>query len=169
MSHRGDEIVLYDGGDMPFESNSFDGALCIEVLEHARDPDVLLSEIHRVMKPGAVMLLTVPWSARRHHIPHDFHRFTKERLEILFAENGFTDVAINERGNDYCAIANKLLVVLIRNLRRLSPGNFIFRIPLIAVTTAIAPLMLLIAHLSLRFRLSESEDPLGYACRAVKA
>jgi len=29
MSRRGDEITLYDGGVMPFATNTFDGSLCI--------------------------------------------------------------------------------------------------------------------------------------------
>lgn len=108
---------------MPFESNSFDGALCIEVLEHALSPELLLAETNRILKPGSRLLLTVPWSARRHHIPHDYHRFTRERLEILLVNSGFDSIQIRERGDDYSVIANKLIVVIIRNLKRISIRN----------------------------------------------
>jgi len=37
---------------MPFAANSFEGALCIEVLEHARDPQFLLAETFRILKPA---------------------------------------------------------------------------------------------------------------------
>ena len=168
MSHRGDDITLYDGKVMPFAANAFDGSLCIEVLEHAEDPDFLLSEIFRIMKPGSFLLMTVPWSARRHHIPHDFHRFTKERLAILLAENGFTDIAINERGNDYCAIANKLIVALVRNLHQLTLVNAIYRIPLIGLMSVFSTVMLAVSHISLVFGTANSEDPLGYSCKAMK-
>ena len=133
MSQKNNEITLYDGGVMPFEANNFDGALCVEVLEHVEDPNFLLSEIYRVLKSGGVMLLTVPWSARRHHIPHDYHRFTKERLRMLLLGNGFSDIQIKERGNYYCVIANKLLVASIRNIKRITFFNFFYRAPFIFI------------------------------------
>jgi SAM-dependent methyltransferase len=168
MSQRGDAITLYDGGVMPFDSNSFNGALCVEVLEHAEDPDLLLSEIFRIMKPGAVLLLTVPWSARRHHIPHDYHRFTKERLSIMFTHHGFTDVVILERGNDYCVIASKIIIAVLRNILCLNFYNFLYRIPILMILAPMAITLLIIAHVSLWFNHAENTDPLGYACKLVK-
>ncbi len=87
MSKFKPSVTLYDGKAIPFDSNTFDGALCIEVLEHAYDPDLLLSEVHRVLKHHSPLLLTVPWSARRHHIPFDYHRFTRDRLSDLFTKH----------------------------------------------------------------------------------
>ena len=80
------DIVYYDGTVMPFADAAFDNVLCIEVLEHAPDPQLLVSEMSRVLRNGGKIFLTVPWSARRHHIPYDFHRFTRERLIALFSD-----------------------------------------------------------------------------------
>jgi len=168
MTHRGDEITLYDGGAMPFEDNLFNGSICIEVLEHAEDPEFLLAEIYRIMAPGSIMLLTVPWSARRHHIPYDFHRFTKERLTILLGNSGFIDITIKERGNDYCVIANKLIVNLIRNISQLNFSNFYYKIPFIGTVSLFSVFMLIVAHASLIFETPNNEDPLGYSCKAIK-
>jgi len=168
MKNRGNEITLYDGGIMPFDENSFDGSLCIEVLEHAENPDLLLSEIFRILKPGSTLLLTVPWSARRHHIPYDFHRFTKERLEILLKKSRFTEISIEERGNDYCVIANKLIVNLVRNIKNLTVLNFIYKLPLISIISIFSVFMLVVSHISLLFNSSNNEDPLGYSCKAIK-
>jgi SAM-dependent methyltransferase len=41
-------------------SNFFDGAVCSEVFEHLFDPLTAAREIHRVMKPGGVLVATVP-------------------------------------------------------------------------------------------------------------
>lgn len=168
MSQRNKEVVLYDGGTMPLESDFFDGAICIEVLEHAANPDELLAEISRIMKPGSTLLLTVPWSARRHHIPHDYHRFTKEQLSIMLSRHGFTHCSIKERGNDYCVIANKLIVVLIRHLSGINIFNFFYKIPLIMVFLLLSFIMLCIASISMMFTSVNNEDPLGYACKAIK-
>ncbi len=168
MKHRDSNITLYEGGIMPFGKNTFNGALCIEVLEHTDNPELLLSEIFRILKPGSIMLLTVPWSARRHHIPYDFHRFTRERLSAILSKSGFIDIAISERGNDYCVIANKLIVNIIRNITELNFLNFYLKIPFIAIASLFSIFMLIISHFSLFFENSHNEDPLGYSCKAIK-
>ncbi|HEY3875827.1 MAG TPA: methyltransferase domain-containing protein, partial [Candidatus Kapabacteria bacterium] len=44
----------------PFESGSFEGAVCIEVLEHLYDPKFTVNEIARVLKPGGLLVASVP-------------------------------------------------------------------------------------------------------------
>jgi SAM-dependent methyltransferase len=53
---------------LPFEAETFDVVLCLDVLEHVEllDQPKALSEIARVMKPGARLLLTVPNLAHFH-------------------------------------------------------------------------------------------------------
>jgi hypothetical protein len=165
MSQSSKDVLLYDGKTIPFDPGFFDGAICIEVLEHAYDPEFLTSE---VLKPNAPLLLTAPWSARRHHIPHDFHRFTKERLYEILSKNGFEKITINERGNDYCVVFNKTFILLARNLKRLSIRNFFYKIPLLAVIAPYCLIMLAMAHISLTTGHDDNEDPLGYFCKAYK-
>lgn len=45
---------------LPFASNSFDGVICSEVLEHLAHPQTLADEIVRVTRPGGVYCVTVP-------------------------------------------------------------------------------------------------------------
>jgi SAM-dependent methyltransferase len=162
------DITVYDGTNIPFPDGWFDSAICIEVLEHAEHPERLIAEIARVLKDGAPLLLTVPWSARRHHIPHDFHRFTRERLAMLFEHNGFTGIDIVERGNDISAIANKLVVATVRTMRSASLKNALLVVPLFICLGTFSAVMLLASHLSMFFGLGSLEDPLGYFCRAYK-
>jgi SAM-dependent methyltransferase len=53
---------------LPFEAESFDVALCLDVLEHVEllDQEKAISEIARVMRPGARLFLTVPNLAHLH-------------------------------------------------------------------------------------------------------
>jgi 2-polyprenyl-3-methyl-5-hydroxy-6-metoxy-1,4-benzoquinol methylase len=39
---------------------AFDGAVCADVIEHVREPERLLVEIRRVLRPGGVLVLTTP-------------------------------------------------------------------------------------------------------------
>lgn len=47
---------------LPFRSESFDKILCAEVLEHISEDDKALGEIARMLKPGGVLVVTVPCS-----------------------------------------------------------------------------------------------------------
>ena len=162
------DIVYYDGKVIPFPDASFDGAICIEVLEHVERPEESVAEIARVLREGAVLLLTVPWSARRHHIPHDYHRFTRERIGSLLAEHGFAEMEIRERGNDVGAIASKLIVLEIRLLRPKRAVDGVWSLPLALLAAPVVTAMIVAAHVSDAMGMGSKEDPLGYFARAVR-
>jgi SAM-dependent methyltransferase len=162
------DVVYYDGGAIPFDDESFDGVLCVEVLEHASDPEFLLTEISRILTDGGLLLLTVPWSARRHHIPNDFHRFTRERLTILLVNSGFTHIEIQERGTDVGTIANKLIVLNLRWLRPKASAAW-FLVGLMGLLCLpITAVFVLLAHISEHLDLGGREDPLGYFVQATR-
>lgn len=159
---RHPEVVDFDGLHIPFADASQDHVLCTEVLEHAEDPLALIAEMHRVLRPGGTLLVTVPFSARVHHAPHDHHRFTSFRLARMFA--AFDEVRIEERGDDLAVIANKLIVVCARLADRRRP----LRALLLLLAAPPALLALGLAHLSLWFGWGSKADPLGYAIVARK-
>jgi SAM-dependent methyltransferase len=169
IQNRDKNIIFYDGAQFPFEDFSFDGAFCIEVLEHAKNPEMLISELARVLKDDSVVLLSVPWSARVHHIPNDYHRFTSERLQQLFQENHFTQIKIYERGNDIAVIANKLVIL---NLRLVKPsfwGHIVWIWPIFVCVAPFSLLMLFSAHIAIKFSFGSKNDPLGYFVQASRA
>ena len=81
--------AYYDGRTIPFENERFDIAICTQVLEHAEDPERLLAEIHRVLKGGGEVFVTVPFVWNEHEIPYDFRRWTRFGLKALFVPLGF--------------------------------------------------------------------------------
>ena len=80
---------LYDGGEFPYCDETFDSALCNQVLEHVFNPDEFLFEINRVLKPGAKLLLTVPFVWDEHEQPYDYARYSSFGLKALLEKNGF--------------------------------------------------------------------------------
>jgi ubiquinone/menaquinone biosynthesis C-methylase UbiE len=52
--------VLGDLESMPFSDGTFGTVLCTEVLEHVPDPARALEEIRRVLRPGGVLIGSVP-------------------------------------------------------------------------------------------------------------
>ena len=46
--------------EIPFKSNSFDGATCINVLYILKQPDKLINELHRILKKGSRLIIATP-------------------------------------------------------------------------------------------------------------
>jgi SAM-dependent methyltransferase len=52
--------VISDAASLPVDDSVVDVAVCAEVLEHLVDPSAAIDEIHRVLRPGGTLILTVP-------------------------------------------------------------------------------------------------------------
>ncbi len=59
IAHRY-QALLYDGSRLSLSDASVDQAISFEVLEHVEDEAVALSELHRVLKPGGRLVMSVP-------------------------------------------------------------------------------------------------------------
>lgn len=158
------EVVPFDGAYIPFPDASFDTVLCTEVLEHAPEPAALIAEMERVLKPGGTLIATVPFSARVHYAPYDFHRLSRYALARMFGT--FANVQITERGNDIAVIANKLIVLAMRMVR---PSRYMLvQWPLLLPLLPVTLVFLLMAHLSMALGLGSKDDSLGYAIVATR-
>jgi SAM-dependent methyltransferase len=62
----------------------FDHVLCMEVLEHVRDPFQAAHHLHRILKPGGRLLLSTPYLFPTHDAPYDNFRYTQFGLQELF-------------------------------------------------------------------------------------
>lgn len=162
------EIIYYSGEIFPFSENKFSHALCIEVLEHIFNTEVFLSEIFRCLEPNGKLILTVPWSARRHHLPYDYFRFTPEALKQLFINKGFTNIEVEARGNDFAVIFNKILC-LVQNMffpkRKLLT---LFTLPIALILLPNLFLFFVLAHLAMKLKIKSHFDPLGFSLTAIK-
>lgn len=52
--------LVGDIAGLPFDDNTFAHVVCSEVLDHAPDPAAALKEMARVLRPGGLLLVTVP-------------------------------------------------------------------------------------------------------------
>jgi SAM-dependent methyltransferase len=88
--HQGHELDLtWDGKTIPLNAASIDTVFMTEVLEHAHKPVELLREVRRVLKPGGILFMTVPFTWPMHELPFDYHRFTPIALRAYLEEAGF--------------------------------------------------------------------------------
>ena len=76
--------VVCDGHDLPFKRDSMDGVVLQAVLEHVVDPVRCVSEVHRVLKAGALVYAETPFMQQVHAGAYDFTRFTPLGHRRLF-------------------------------------------------------------------------------------
>lgn len=75
--------------------NSVDLVMCFNVLEHVRYPQKVMKEIFRILKPGGLVSINIPFIFPFHADPNDFYRFSYKGIEILCedferVDSGFT-------------------------------------------------------------------------------
>ena len=89
----GEQVTQASAEQIPFPDNHFDAVFILDVLEHIRDEQRALAQIYRVLKPGGIVVISVPayswlWSradVRSHH----FRRYTRPALEKKCSAAGF--------------------------------------------------------------------------------
>jgi ubiquinone/menaquinone biosynthesis C-methylase UbiE len=86
-------LAVGAGEALPFAEGSFDAVICLDVLEHVQQPERVLAEMHRVLRPGGVVLTTVPnrfaFRDPHYHLPgiNWLPRPLAERLIPLFGHS----------------------------------------------------------------------------------
>ncbi|HSM55480.1 MAG TPA: class I SAM-dependent methyltransferase [Candidatus Sulfomarinibacteraceae bacterium] len=95
--HSGVDFLQMDAADLGFEANSFDFIFSFNSFEHFPEPDRVLGEAVRVLRPGGYIYLDfgpLYWSAkgshqfRTIHVPYHQCLFTKETLTEFAADEG---------------------------------------------------------------------------------
>ena len=79
---------------LPIPDSAADTVVSISVLEHLREPRIMLSEAHRILRRGGHIILHVPFQWHVHEAPYDFFRFTRFALQDLLEQAGFSEIDI---------------------------------------------------------------------------
>ncbi len=127
--------ILVDIHKTSIKKDTYDSAVCFEVLEYLTNPQQALLEINRILKPTATFVLTVPFLYPIHDAPHDRYRFTKTALEELLKNAGFKIKRIEMRGSFWQFWFQSLLVYLFKSIMQ-KPVLVIF-LPLIEILVII--------------------------------
>lgn len=79
---------------LPIESEMADTVISLSVMEHLREPQVMLGEAFRILKPAGALVLQVPFMWWVHEAPFDYYRYTRHGLKYLLEKAGFIDVTV---------------------------------------------------------------------------
>lgn len=110
-------VAVAVDGSLPFRDSAFDSATLLDVLEHVGDEHMTLSELARVLRPGALLVMSVParhaWSwldpdDLKYRLPrlHRWvmrHRYSPEEYRRRFLDDSdglIGDLAANRTRHD---------------------------------------------------------------------
>ncbi|MBS3915765.1 MAG: class I SAM-dependent methyltransferase [Bacteroidetes bacterium] len=97
---------FYEGliSNMPFDPVFFDRVLGMNIIYFWDDPKVELAEIHRVLKPGGLLVLGYRPKDKLSKMPFTnkgFVHYNPEDLESILAESGFENIqSVRTKEND---------------------------------------------------------------------
>ncbi|MEX2014760.1 MAG: methyltransferase domain-containing protein [Candidatus Saccharimonadales bacterium] len=91
--------------------NHFDYVVCTEVLEHTLQPFDAAAEIERILKPGGLALISVPFNFRIHGPLPDCWRFTEHGLRALFKDFEIIQLTPLESQNRFLMPIHYTLIV----------------------------------------------------------
>jgi SAM-dependent methyltransferase len=94
--------ICCDLHKIDWQSNYFDTVIATEVLEHLYDPQKVVDEIYRILKPNGICIASTRFIHPYHPDPKDYYRFTWDSLNYLFRR--FSKVEVHHHGNKIQAI-----------------------------------------------------------------
>ena len=101
--------IIADIENIPIKDGTFDAVLCVEVLEHTKNPNVALKEIYRVLKKGGTLILTAPFNSLTHYAPHFYSTgFSSYYYNHHLTELGFEIIELTPNGNFFEYIAQEI-------------------------------------------------------------
>ncbi len=71
--------------ELDFADGEIGTAICLDTLEHCEDPLAACREMHRVLRPGGVCVISSVMLFGIHGYPSDYWRFTPEGFRTLLA------------------------------------------------------------------------------------
>ena len=98
-----EDAFVRDGGGgaygaphtLPFPDAHFDVLVTTKIImEHISEPEKVVREFARVLKPGGRAFVVAPLVRRQHQKPHDYFRYTEFGLRHLFSKAGFRETEI---------------------------------------------------------------------------
>ena len=110
--------VVADARRLPMKGNCVDLAGSFDVIQHIPEPNLMLDEIVRVIRPGGLLILSFPFLYGECDV-HDFQRWTMEGLRDLLERRAMEVLTAHRRGGYAFTIA----CAINRAIQHIIPGS----------------------------------------------
>lgn len=80
--YKGVDLVA-NAEELPLPTGSVDAIVCESLLEHVPQPEKIVAEMYRVLKPKGQMYIVIPFVYPFHACPNDFYRWSVTGLREL--------------------------------------------------------------------------------------
>jgi ubiquinone/menaquinone biosynthesis C-methylase UbiE len=105
---RGLAVIRHDMHVLPFGDGAFNVVYCRDTLEHSPNPERVMAEIFRVLRPNGLLFLSGPvWKPEEYH----YSLFTVEDYRKLLTDFGFLEmeeeIANEPHGDEFNATCTK--------------------------------------------------------------
>lgn len=92
--YAGDRVRFAQGDATHWqEAEGFDTVVSLETVEHVEDPAALIAHLASLLRPGGVLVASVPTTPSVDVNPHHRHDFTESSFRALFAPHGLRELA----------------------------------------------------------------------------
>jgi SAM-dependent methyltransferase len=138
------DIVADLNQALPIESEVADTVVSLSVMEHLCEPQTMLNEAFRILRPGGNIILQVPWQWWIHEAPYDFFRYTPYGLKYMFEKAGFSNVVVEPQSGFFTMWLLKFKYFTLRFIRGPRPLRWLIKavlLPLWYVGQKSAPLL----------------------------
>ena len=85
---------FFKTGRVPVDDGFADAVVCTQVLEHAVWDSSLIAELGRIVKPGGIIICTVPCAFPLHEQPSDWRRYTRFGLVQMGIDAGLLPLRV---------------------------------------------------------------------------
>ena len=109
---------------LPFVDNSFDAIFSLDVLEHVNDRMASAKEIARVLKPGGILYIALPFLQAVHGCPHHYFNAIRAGLQELFKGFLESEAHIVPRSGHPMATIHQIIDIYGKNLPDPTAKNF---------------------------------------------
>jgi SAM-dependent methyltransferase len=162
-----------DLSEIPVEDERYDRIVLNQVLEHLPAPRRVLAELHRVLKPGGLILCSCPLYFPEHQRPYDYYRYTQYALRMLFEGAGFDIRSLDWLEGYFGTVAYQLHLMhrdLPRSARTLTSGwRRLYLQPLLTLTRLMSrPLAVGFSRADVRWHYEGGGMPKNYVLLAQK-
>ena len=71
-----DEVdIVANAFELPIETETVDCIFNLGMLEYVSNPEIIVREMNRVIKPGGTIIAAIPFMQPFHAAPRDYHRW----------------------------------------------------------------------------------------------